>query len=455
MKIAFIGTGYVGLVSATALAETGNYVTCVDVDDKKVEKLRAGNITIYEPGLETLFARNIREGRLHFTTKLADAVSESTIIFLTLPTPPQEDGSADLSYVLKATDDIASMIKGYKVLVTKSTVPVGTADKVRDVMERRGLVAGQHFDVVSNPEFLREGSAVQDFMKPDRIVVGTRNPAAAELMRALYEPFVRNGNPIIVMDERSAEIVKYASNGFLAMKISFINEIANLCARAGADVEFVRQGMGKDVRIGSQFLYPGLGYGGSCFPKDVQALAKTSSELNYDFKILKAVMEVNQSQREFMLQAIIDKLGDVSNKKIAFWGLSFKPNTDDVREAPALWLIEELVNRGAEVSAYDPEGMENALRSLKVDIKWGKDMYEVLWNRDALVIATEWNEFRNPEWTKVKSSLKTPLLFDGRNLFDPEKLAGMGFDYLTIGRPYVSPQRTFAEQEELFLKLAM
>jgi UDPglucose 6-dehydrogenase len=441
MKLAFIGTGYVGLVSATAFAEMGNDVICVDVDQKKVDKLSQGKLTIYEPGLDELFVRSIREHRLSFTTKLEEAVKHATLIFLTLPTPPMEDGSADLSYVMGVTNQLATyLIDSYKVIVTKSTVPVGTADKIRAALEAKGLRSGFHFDVVSNPEFLREGSAIQDFMKPERVVIGTRNPAAAELMRNLYEPFVRNGNPILVMDERSSELVKYASNGFLAMKISFINEIANLCEAAGADVERVRQGMGKDSRIGTQFLYAGIGYGGSCFPKDVQALARTSKEFDYNFQILKAVMDVNEKQRENLLEKVLARFTDVKDKQFAVWGLSFKPNTDDVREAPALWLIEELVNRGAKIVAYDPEGLENALRALKVDIKWANDRNEVLPESDALIICTEWNEFRNPDWNILKSSLKNPVIFDGRNLFDSVKVADQGFEYYSIGRPYMAPK---------------
>lgn len=452
MKLAFIGTGYVGLVSATAFAEMGNDVMCVDVDQNKIDKLSAGKLTIYEPGLDELFVRNIREHRLKFTTQLEQAVKNSTIIFLTLPTPPMEDGSADLSYVMDVSARIASLLSdSYKLIVTKSTVPVGTADKIRAVMEAKGLRSGFHFDVVSNPEFLREGSAIQDFMKPERVVIGTRNPAAAELMVALYEPFVRNGNPIIVMDERSSELVKYASNGFLAMKISFINEIANLCEAVGADVERVRHGMGKDSRIGSQFLYAGLGYGGSCFPKDVQALARTSKEFDYNFQILNAVMDVNEKQRENLLTKILNRFGDLKDKQFAIWGLSFKPNTDDVREAPALWLIEELVNRGANVIAYDPEGLENAIRSLKVDIKWAQDRNEILTHADALVICTEWNEFRNPDWEILKSAMNKHIIFDGRNLFDSVKVADMGFEYYSIGRPYVVPVK---QQEGLIYKVA-
>lgn len=443
MKLAFIGTGYVGLVSATAFAEMGNDVVCVDVDQKKVDKLSQGQLTIYEPGLDELFVRTIKEGRLRFTTKLEEGVEKSTILFLTLPTPPQEDGSADLSYVMNVTNQLAGMIGDtYRLIVTKSTVPVGTADKIRTALEAKGLRSGFHFDVVSNPEFLREGSAVQDFMKPERVVIGTRNPAAAQIMRSLYEPFVRNGNPIIVMDERSSELVKYASNGFLAMKISFINEIANLCERAGADVERVRQGMGRDSRIGSQFLYAGLGYGGSCFPKDVQALARTSKEFSYNFQILNAVMNVNEKQRERLLDMVLEKYSDVKGKQFAVWGLSFKPNTDDVREAPALWLIEQLVARGAKVVAYDPEGLENALKSLKVDIKWATDKNETIHGSDALIICTEWNEFRNPDWAFLKSTLLKPVIFDGRNMYDSERVAQLGFEYRSIGRPFFAPLHT-------------
>ncbi len=443
MNLSFIGTGYVGLVSATAFAEMGNHVTCVDIDPKKVESLQSGKPTIYEPGLEEMFIRNIRENRLVFTTRLRHAVENSTFIFLTLPTPPQEDGSADLSYVMNVVGQMADMIRdSYRVIITKSTVPVGTADKIRTLLEEKGLRTGQHFDVVSNPEFLREGSAIQDFMKPERVVIGTRSPAAGELMKSLYEPFVRNGNPILIMDERSAELVKYASNAFLATKISFINEIANLCSRVGADVERVRQGMGKDSRIGSQFLYAGLGYGGSCFPKDVQALARTSEEMNYSFEILEAVMRVNDLQRERMLQQILQTFPDLSGKKIAVWGAAFKPNTDDVREAPAIWLMQQLYDRGARVACYDPEAMENAWKLLPAEIEWVAEPYEALEQADALLIATEWNEFRNPDWTKVKSMLLTQRIFDGRNLYDPGKMAELGFEYVSVGRPSFRPTLT-------------
>jgi UDPglucose 6-dehydrogenase len=445
MNLSFIGTGYVGLVSATAFAEMGNQVTCVDIDPAKVARLKSGKPTIYEPGLEDLFERNIRENRLHFTCNLQEAVQNSTFIFLTLPTPPQEDGSADLSYVMNVVSQLADMIRDtYRVIITKSTVPVGTASKLHNLLESKGLRAGQHFDVVSNPEFLREGSAIQDFMKPERVVIGTSSPAAGELMKSLYEPFVRNGNPILIMDERSAELVKYASNAFLATKISFINEIANLCTRVGADVERVRQGMGKDSRIGSQFLYAGLGYGGSCFPKDVQALAMTSESVDYPFEILEAVMRVNQHQRERMLDQICEAFPDLTGKKIAVWGAAFKPNTDDVREAPAIWLIQQLTDRGAVVACYDPEAMENAKRLVSSEVIWVTDPYEALNQADALLVATEWNEFRNPDWTKIKSKLLTQRIFDGRNVYDPRKMADMGFEYVSVGRPSIRPNLMLA-----------
>ena len=449
MKIAFIGTGYVGLVSATAFAEMGNEVICVDVDSKKVEKLCSGKLTIYEPGLEDLFMRNVRDGRLKFTTQLADAVLPSDVIFLTLPTPPQEDGSADLSYVMKVINQLPAITTDYKVIVTKSTVPVGTADTIRKALEELGLQQGVNFDIVSNPEFLREGSALNDFMKPERVVIGTSSQPAATIMRQLYEPFVRNGNPIQVMDERSAELVKYASNGFLALKISFINEIANLCERVGADVENVRKGMGKDSRIGSQFLYAGLGYGGSCFPKDVQALSRTSKKYDYEFKILDAVMQVNQEQREHLLAKIESRFnGKLAGKKMAVWGLSFKQNTDDVREAPALWLIEKLIERGVIISAYDPEGMANARVVLGDTITWGKDQYEILEEKDALVICTEWNEFRTPDFKRVQNLLNGRVVFDGRNLFEPAKMANLGFEYYAVGRPFHTP--LFIERENQY-----
>jgi UDPglucose 6-dehydrogenase len=444
MKLSFIGTGYVGLVSATAFAEMGNDVMCVDNDESKVQKLKSGKITIYEPGLETLFERNIREQRLQFTTSLEDAANNSDIIFLTLPTPPREDGSADMSYVMNVALKLSTIITSYKVIVTKSTVPVGTADRIRRAMESQGLKSGVHFDVVSNPEFLREGAAVNDFMKPERVVVGTSSPRAADMMRALYEPFVRNGNPILIMDERSSELVKYASNGFLAVKISFINEIANLCSVVGADVDKVRIGMGKDSRIGSQFLYAGVGYGGSCFPKDVKALYSTSTEHGYDFSIMEAVMQVNENQKMNMLNRILEHFdGNVDGVQLAVWGLAFKANTDDVREAPGLWVINELTKRGAIVSAFDPEAIGTTKAVLGDSITYGKNQYDILNNAEALLVFTEWNEFRNPDFADIKNRLKEQTIFDGRNLYDPKRMAELGFDYFSIGRPHYAPEAVF------------
>lgn len=451
MNLSFIGTGYVGLVSATCFAEMGNQVYCVDVDAAKVVRLQSGQLTIYEPGLEQLFERNVRDGRMQFTTYLKMAAVHADVIFLTLPTPPQEDGSADLSYVLSVCEQLVPVLKQqYKILVTKSTVPVGTADKITRLLENAGLEAGKNFDVVSNPEFLREGSAVVDFMKPERVVIGTSSPRAEEIMKTLYEPFVRNGNPILSMDARSSELVKYAANGFLAMKISFMNEIANLCERSGANIEKIRKGIGSDSRIGHQFLYAGLGYGGSCFPKDVQALSFTSHEFNYSFEILDAVMNVNKRQRKQMIDRMEAEMGSLHGKKIGCWGLAFKPNTDDIREAPALWLIDELTKRGASVIAYDPAAMENTQRVLP-NIQYANDLYEATHNCHALLICTEWNEFRNPDFEKLKYELLSPLVFDGRNLFDSAKMASLGFVYHSIGRATLPAEAPY----ELQLKLAV
>ncbi len=455
MKLSFIGTGYVGLVSSTAFAEMGNDVVCVDVDEAKVNKLKSGSITIYEPGLENLFERNIREGRLTFTTSLEDAVNNSDIIFLTLPTPPREDGSADLSYVMNTAFKLSSIITSYKVIVTKSTVPVGTADRIRRAMEAQGLRSGIDFDVVSNPEFLREGAAVNDFMKPERVVVGTSSQRAAEMMKALYEPFVRNGNPILIMDERSSELVKYASNGFLAVKISFINEIANLCSLVGADVDKVRIGMGKDSRIGSQFLYAGVGYGGSCFPKDVKALYSTSVEHGYEFSIMNSVMNVNENQKVMMLDRILEHFdGVVEGVKLAVWGLAFKANTDDVREAPALWVIDELTKRGAVISAFDPEAIGTTKAVLGDSITYGKNQYEIMTGAEALLVFTEWNEFRNPDFAEMKKQLNENTVFDGRNLYDPKRMAELGFDYFSIGRPHYAPEAVFHNNVQSIKKVA-
>jgi len=442
MKIAVVGTGYVGLVTGTCFSETGNQVICVDIDKNKVDKLSSGQITIYEPGLEKLFLRNQKEGRLHFTTSLEDAIKDAQIIFLALPTPPGEDGSADLKYILGVAADLGKLLKpaDYKVIIDKSTVPVGTADKVRTaILASATEDIKNSFDVVSNPEFLREGVAVDDFMKPDRVVIGTESEKAKKLMSDLYVPFVRQGNPIIFMDEKSAELTKYAANSFLAVKISFMNEIAQLCERMGADVDMVRKGIGSDERIGKRFLFPGIGYGGSCFPKDVQALAKSSSEVKYEFKILDAVMDVNEKQKLHLMPKINKYFNDdLKGKHFALWGLAFKPNTDDIREAPALYIIDELVKAGATVSAFDPEGMPNVKQLLGDKITYGERQYDVLENADALIIATEWNEFRTPEFDKIKASLKNQVIFDGRNLFDLQQIKQLGFHYESVGRKVVT-----------------
>jgi UDPglucose 6-dehydrogenase len=440
MKIAVVGTGYVGLVTGTCFAETGNYVTCVDIDKQKVDKLSSGQITIYEPGLEKIFLRNQKEGRLTFTTVLEDGIKDAQIIFLALPTPPGEDGSADLKYILGVANELGKLLKpaDYKVIIDKSTVPVGTADKVKAAILANG--AGENsFSVVSNPEFLREGVAVDDFMKPDRVVIGTDSEKAKKILNDLYAPFVRQGNPVIFMDEKSAELTKYAANSFLATKITFMNEIANLCELLGADVDMVRKGIGSDERIGKRFLFPGIGYGGSCFPKDVQALAKSSTEVHYDFKILEAVMDVNEKQKLHLLPKIKNYFaGDMKGKKIALWGLAFKPNTDDIREAPALYLIEALIKEGASVCAYDPEAMPNVKQLLGDRIGFAGNQYEALKDADALVIATEWSEFRTPEFEKIIANLKSKVVFDGRNLFDLKQMEDMGFYYVSVGRKTIS-----------------
>lgn len=433
MKIAVVGTGYVGLVSGTCFAESGNYVTCVDIDATKVEKMKNGYVPIYEPGLEVLFERNTKAGRLHFTTDLAEGIKDAKIIFLALPTPPGADGSADLSFVLKVAKDLSEIITEYKVIVDKSTVPVGTAERVEAVLLDK--LDHSLFDVVSNPEFLREGVAVEDFMKPDRVVVGTSSEKAKKVMTALYEPFVRQGNPIIFMDERSAEMTKYAANSYLATRISFMNEIANLCERLGADVDMVRKGMGSDSRIGKRFLFPGVGYGGSCFPKDVQALAKSAQENEYDFKILKAVMHVNDLQKEILSSKISQYFeGDLSGKAIGVWGLAFKPNTDDIREAPALTIISRLLHKGAKVKAYDPEAMENVKQIFGDKIEFSANEYDAIHGVDALAIVTEWNEFRTPDFDKMKQIMNAPVIFDGRNIYDVKVTRDMGFYYDSIGR---------------------
>jgi len=434
-NIAVVGTGYVGLVAGTCFAETGNQVMCVDIDEAKVEKLKGGTVTIYEPGLEVLFKRNLREKRLHFTTSLSEAIENAEIIFLALPTPPGEDGSADLKYVLGVAKEIGKIITSYKVIVNKSTVPVGTADKVRTAIAENATC---DFGVVSNPEFLREGVAVDDFLKPDRVVIGSSSPKATELMQQLYEPFVRQGNPILIMDEYSAEMTKYAANSMLALRISFMNEIANICDKTGANVDMVRRGIGTDFRIGKHFLYSGVGYGGSCFPKDVKALIKTAEDYEYDFKILKSVECVNENQKHLLVRKLEDYYGgpeNIAGKKFALWGLSFKPNTDDIREAPALVIIDELVAMGAEIVVYDPEAMEHVKRIVGDKITFASLAEEALNDADALLIVTEWNEFRNPNFDEVKKRLKHHVIFDGRNVFEHSKMKNLGFKYCSIGRP--------------------
>lgn len=444
MKIAVVGTGYVGLVTGTCLAETGNTVFCVDIDAAKVAKMKAGIVPIYEPHLDILFERNIKQGRLRFTTDLKEAVDVSDIIFLALPTPPDEDGSADLSYILGVSREIGKLINSYKVIVDKSTVPVGTAEKVRNTILKSMHESSsplldegvdEPFDVVSNPEFLREGFAVDDFMKPDRVVIGTSSARAQKVMSELFSPYVRQGNPVIFMDERSAELTKYAANSFLATKISFMNEIANLCEILGANVDHVRAGIGSDTRIGKRFLFPGIGYGGSCFPKDVQALVKSATDVNYDFKILKSVMKVNEIQRLAIVPKIKNYLdNNLKDKNIAVWGLAFKPDTDDIREAPALYIIEALLKEGAKINAYDPEAMNNVKLKLGNKISFFTEQYDCLRNADCLLICTEWSVFRTPDFDKVKSLLKNKAIFDGRNLYSPEAMKEMGFYYYSIGR---------------------
>lgn len=437
MNIAVVGTGYVGLVTGTCFAETGNKVICVDIDTQKVERMRNGEVPIYEPGLEVLFERNTRQDRLKFTTDLAEAVEDAEVIFLALPTPPGEDGSADLSYILGVAEELSDLIRDYKVIVDKSTVPVGTSEKVHARLAKN--LDESLFDVISNPEFLREGVAVDDFLKPDRVVIGTSSERAQEIMKRLYDPFVRQGNPIIFMDERSAEMTKYAANSYLATRISFMNEIANLCEKAGANVDMVRIGIGSDSRIGKRFLFPGIGYGGSCFPKDVQALARTAEEFEYDFNILNAVMGVNTRQRLKLADRVIDHYnGKLSDKTFAFWGLAFKPNTDDIREAPALYIIERLLNAGAKIKAFDPEAMDNVKAVFGDQVQFCEDQYEALIEADALIICTEWAVFRTPSFQVMKELLKAPIIFDGRNLYDLESLRKIGFTYSSIGREVVN-----------------
>ena len=435
MKISVIGTGYVGLVSGTCFAEMGNVVICVDNNKEKLEKLKDGQVPIYEPGLELMFKRNIREKRISFTDNLKYAVENSDVIFLCLPTPQGEDGSADLKYVLNVATEIGAIIKDssdYKVIVNKSTVPVGTAQKVKQNIENNG---GSNFCVASNPEFLREGFAVDDFMKPDRIVIGADNNKALDKLEELYEPFVRQGNPILRMNTESSEVTKYAANSYLAMRITYMNELANFCEKVGADVDLVRKGMGTDDRIGKRFLFSGIGYGGSCFPKDVNALVKTSQEFGSEMSILSLVDKVNKEQKLVIVSKIKKHFGDdLSNMTFGIWGLAFKPNTDDMREAPAIYIIKELQKLGAKIKAFDPEAKETAKFYFKDSIEYSKNIYSAIENVDALLVLTEWNEFRNPDYNKLKSEMKNNIIFDGRNIFDVSKMEEEGFEYFSIGR---------------------
>jgi len=437
MKIAVVGTGYVGLVTGTCFAETGNDVICVDIDRAKVESMQAGKIPIYEPHLDVLFERNIKAGRLTFTTDLKSAIQDASLIFLALPTPPGEDGSADLSYVLGVAEQLGRLMEDYKVVIDKSTVPVGTTERVQAAVAANARV---DFDVVSNPEFLREGFAVNDFMKPDRVVIGCSSARAQQLMEELYKPFVRQGNPILFMDEKSAELTKYAANSFLATKITFMNEVANFCELVGADVDKVRRGMGTDTRIGSRFLFPGIGYGGSCFPKDVQALHKSGAENGFDFAILDSVMRVNESQKTALFDPMRDYFkGDLKGKKIALWGLAFKPETDDIREAPALYMIDKLTAAGAEIVAFDPEAMDNVRKNTGDQIKYSDSPMGSLEGCDALLICTEWQVFRNPDFAQMKQALAGHAIFDGRNLYDLDTMQKHNFYYKSIGRSTVHP----------------
>jgi UDPglucose 6-dehydrogenase len=436
-RIAVVGTGYVGLVTGTCFAETGNQVVCVDIDEKKVEWMRNGKVPIYEPHLDVLFERNIRANRLNFTTSLEDGIKDAEIIFLALPTPPDEDGSADLRYVLGVANQLGKLLQHYTVIVDKSTVPVGTAELVHAAINQHAMVP---FDVVSNPEFLREGFAVDDFLKPERVVIGASSARARRVMEQLYKPFVRQGNPIIFMDEKSAELTKYAANAFLATKITFMNEMANFCEKVGADVDNVRIGIGSDSRIGKRFLFPGIGYGGSCFPKDVQALVRTGEENDFRFQILDAVIQVNNEQKKVLLPKIKNYFkGKLKGKSITVWGLSFKPDTDDIREAPSLEIIKWLLEHEVKVTVFDPEAMENVRQIFSDDIRYAEDEYQALSAADALVICTEWGIFRNPNLQKMHELMSDAVVFDGRNLFDPQEMNDNGFYYASVGRTTTHP----------------
>ena len=430
-KIAVIGTGYVGLVTGTCFAETGNQVICVDIDENKVNKMRKGEVPIYEPHLDVIFERNIKANRIQFTTNLKEAVDFAEIIFLALPTPPGEDGSADLSYVLGVAEQLGKIMTEYKVIVDKSTVPVGTSEKVEEAIEKHAMV---EFSVVSNPEFLREGFAVDDFLNPDRVVVGTSDVRAVKIMTELYKPFIHDGHPLIIMDEKSAELTKYAANAFLATKITFMNEIANFCEAVGADVDKVRLGIGSDSRIGHKFLYPGIGFGGSCFPKDVNALLRSGKQVGYNYEIIQSVLDVNEKQKVTMVHKIKNYFGDIRGMKFALWGLAFKPDTDDIREASALYIIKELLEAGASVEVYDPEAMGNVKQILGDTISYAEDQYSALVDKDALLVATEWSAFRNPDFDQIKKQLKNPIIFDGRNIYELDQMENLGFYYNSVGR---------------------
>ncbi len=435
MKIAVVGTGYVGLVTGTCFAETGNHVTCVDINEAKIKQMQDGIVPIYEPGLEDMFHRNVNEGRLNFTTSLVDGIAGAKVIFLALPTPPGEDGSADLKYILQVANDLGPLLQDYTVIIDKSTVPVGTSELVHAAISKAAKVP---FDVVSNPEFLREGVAVEDFMKPDRVVIGTQSDRAKELMSKLYAPLVRQGNPIIFMDERSAEMTKYAANAFLATKITFMNEIANLCEKVGANVDDIRRGIGTDSRIGKRFLFAGIGYGGSCFPKDVQALAKTSEENAYQFHILDSVMRVNELQKTKLMPYIQSHFNhDLAGKTIGIWGLAFKPYTDDIREAPALYNIEALLALGCKIRVYDPEAMKNVKEQIGDVVEYSKNPYDAIDGADALLIVTEWPQFRTPDFERMETLLKNKVIFDGRNLYELPQMEELGYTYYSIGRQTV------------------
>lgn len=440
MQIAVVGTGYVGLVTGTCFAETGNNVVCIDINEEKIAQLRQGKTPIYEPGLDNLLERNIKDKRLTFTTSLSEGIKGAQIIFLALPTPPGKDGAADLQYVLQVAADLSKILTSYTVIVNKSTVPVGTAEKVTAVLAQN--LNKELFDVVSNPEFLREGVAVEDFLKPDRVVVGTSSEKARKLMDELYQPFVRQGNPIYFMDERSSEMTKYAANAYLAMRISFMNEMSLLCERAGANVDSVRMGMGSDSRIGKRFLFPGVGYGGSCFPKDVQALARTAKEYDFEFKLVETTMTVNDRQKTVLGKKLMNYFGqDLTGKTFAIWGLAFKPETDDIREAPALELIKEIQAAGGSVRAFDPEAMNNVKAIFGDSVYFANDQYDAIENAEALIIVTEWSEFRNPDFGRIASTLKQPVIFDGRNVYTNDKMESLNFYYESIGRAKVDNRK--------------